>query len=336
MTAQSDLNLDYRPARMEDVEAVTTLSNICSVEEVGAAQFLIEDNRSWWQSPGFNLATDTQVVVTPDGAVVGYADVWDTEPHVHIHGWVRVHPDYRRNGIGAHLAQWLERRSRESVPRAPADARVTLLQATLATDMVSQALLRAQGYQRVRYFFRMVIDLDTPPPAPVLPDGITIRPFVQGQEERAVLLADREAFKDHWGYVEQPFEEEFARWMHRIENDPDHDPSLWFVAVEGAQIAGLALCSPKMTEDPDMGWVNVLGVLRPWRRRGLALALLHHCFGELYRRGKRRVGLGVDANSLTGALRLYEKAGMRPVRQYANFEKELRPGVELSTQTLDH
>jgi len=77
-------------------------------------------------------------------------------------------------------------------------------------------------------------------------------------------------------------------------------------------------------------------VLRPWRRRGLALALLHHTFGEFYRRGKRRVGLGVDADSLTGALRLYEKAGMHPIRQYASFEKELRPGVELSTQTLEH
>jgi len=105
--------------------------------------------------------------------------------------------------------------------------------------------------------------------------------------------------------------------------------------VEGDQIAGMSLCSPKMTEDPDMGWVNVLGVRRPWRRRGLALALLHHTFGEFYRRGKARVGLGVDASSLTGALDLYKKAGMHPVRQYANFEKELRPGVDLSTQILD-
>ena len=61
-----------------------------------------------------------------------------------------------------------------------------------------------------------------------------------------------------------------------------------------------------------------------------ALALLHHSFGELYRRGKRKVGLEVDAQSLTGATRLYEKAGMRVDRQYDVYEKELRSGRDLS------
>jgi mycothiol synthase len=242
-------------------------------------------------------------------------------------GWARVHPDYRRNGIGAHLAQWLEARATMSIPKAPAGARVVLLQETLAHDEVAQALLRAQGYQLVRYFFRMAIELDGPPPDPVVPEGITIRPFIRGQEERAVIQAMGAAFKDHWGYVERPFEETFKQWMHWIDTDPDYDPSLWFIAMDGDQIAGLSLCSPKITEDPDMGWVGTLGVLRPWRRRGLALALLHHSFGAFYRRGKARVGLGVDAGSLTGALRLYERAGMRPVREFASFERSCAPAL---------
>ncbi len=335
MSAQAYQNYVYRPARMEDAESVTELFNLCSLKDIGAAQFLVEDNRSWWQSPGFNLEADTHVVLTPDGTPVGYADLWDVEPHVRLFGWARVHPDYRCNGIGTHLAQWLEARARESIPKAPAGARVVLLQETLAHDEVAQSLLREQGYRRVRYFFRMAIELDTSPPAPVLPEGITIRPFIRG-EERALIEAQRAAFKDHWGCVEQPFEEEFARWMHWIDSDPDFDPSLWFVAVADDRIVGMSLCSPKVAEDPDMGWVGTLGVLRPWRRRGVALALLHHSFGEFYRRGKRRVGLGVDAESLTGALSLYKKAGMHPIRQYASFEKELRPGIELSTQTLEH
>jgi ribosomal protein S18 acetylase RimI-like enzyme len=69
--------------------------------------------------------------------------------------------------------------------------------------------------------------------------------------------------------------------------------------------------------------VNVLGVRRPWRRRGLALALLLHSFHELEARGMDRVALGVDAESLTGAVRLYEKAGMRVVRQSDTWEKPL-------------
>jgi ribosomal protein S18 acetylase RimI-like enzyme len=80
--------------------------------------------------------------------------------------------------------------------------------------------------------------------------------------------------------------------------------------------------------------VNSLSVRRPWRRRGLGLALLQHAFGEFYRRDTMTVALGVDAQSLTGATRLYERAGMHVDRQYAVYEKELRPGRELCTQTV--
>ncbi|MCK4450237.1 MAG: GNAT family N-acetyltransferase [Anaerolineae bacterium] len=105
--------------------------------------------------------------------------------------------------------------------------------------------------------------------------------------------------------------------------------------MDGEEITGMSLCCPKTAEDPGMGWVDSLGVRRPWRRRGLALALLHHSFGEFYRRGKRKVSLEVDAQSLTGATRLYEKAGMHVDRQYVMYEKELRPGRDLSTQFVD-
>ena len=84
-----------------------------------------------------------------------------------------------------------------------------------------------------------------------------------------------------------------------------------------------------------MGWVNSLGVRRPWRRRGLALALLRHAFGVFYRRGKTKVGLGVDATSLTGATRLYEKAGMHVQRKSVTYEKVLREGRDLTTQTIE-
>jgi ribosomal protein S18 acetylase RimI-like enzyme len=182
----------------------------------------------------------------------------------------------------------------------------------------------------------MVTDLDEPPPQPKWPETILLRTFQDYPELRAVYRAVDEAFQDHWGYVKRSEEESLERIRHRIENDPDHDPSLWFLAMDGDEIAGISLCHPKTGDDSNMGWVNSLGVRRPWRRQGLALALLHHSFGELYRRGKRQVGLGVDAGSLTGATRLYEKAGMYVARQLVTYEKELRPGKELAKQSIGH
>jgi mycothiol synthase len=188
----------------------------------------------------------------------------------------------------------------------------------------------------VRHFFNMAIEMDAPPPEPVVPEGIHIRPFVRAQESHALVHAIRDAFRDHWGYVETPFEEDYAEWVSWMDDDPSFNESLWFVAMGGKEIAGFSLSYDIVGEGPDVGVIEQLGVLRPWRRRGLALALLQHSFGELYRRGKSTVTLGVDAQSLTGATRLYEKAGMHVRYQRDRYEKELRPGKDLSTQSVEN
>ncbi len=109
-----------------------------------------------------------------------------------------------------------------------------------------------------------------------------------------------------------------------------------FIAMDGpsGEIAGLNLCRPVSYYDAERGWVGEIGVRRPWRKQGLGLALLRHAFNEFYRRGKRKVGLGVDAQNLTGALRLYESAGMHVDQAYDTYEKEIRPGREISVKSL--
>ncbi len=332
-TLSQDFTL--RPATMDDVGAVVDLLNACSIELTGKPQTEAHEVRIDWQSPTFNLETDTLVALAPDGNLVGHVALWDAEPHVRIYVAGDVHPEYKGQGVGTALCQWAEERGRRAIPKSPPGTRVALVQDTLSADETAQELLLEQGYRLVRHGFRMLIEMNSPPPAPVIHEGIIIRAFVRDQDLRAAVLADRDAFQDHWGYVEHPFEEEYQEWVHWIDNDPDYDPSLWFLALDGDEVVGMSLCRPKTAEDPEMGWVDALSVRRPWRRRGIALALLHHSLGEFYRRGKRKVGLDVDAQSLTGATRLYEKAGMRVDRQYDVYEKELRPGKDLSTQSVE-
>ena len=170
--------------------------------------------------------------------------------------------------------------------------------------------------------------MDGVPQAPEWPDGITIRTLIAGKDERAVFEMIEEAFQDHWGHTPATFEQ-WARWQLREEY---FDPTLWFLAFDGDKLAGGSLCMYE--KDLDLGWVGQIAVRRPWRRKGLGMALLLHSFGEFFRRGKYKVGLGVDSQNLTGATRLYDRAGMHAVLQHDTYEKELRPGEELRTQSI--
>ncbi len=326
-----------RAPTLADVPSAVAMFNAVSLDLLGTLQFTEEEFAADWQEPDFTLATDARVIVTNEEVIVGAIDAVCPSPFVRNFLWGRVHPDYRGRGFGTRLLQWAELRVRERFPEAPADARIIAGCQIIAGHQAAVDLLTALGYGYARTVYSMKIELTDQPPAPQWPAGIAVRTMVSGQDEAILYRTKEETFRDHWGHVESPFDEGFANWMHHLQHNPTHDPTLFFLATvftdTGEEIAGYAICEPSTTDYPDMGWVANLGVRRPWRRQGLALALLHHLFGEFYRRGTRKVGLGVDASSLTGATRLYERAGMAPFRQYNFYEKELRPGRDLTTQS---
>jgi mycothiol synthase len=285
-------------------------------------------------SPGFDPAQDIRVIFAPNGQMAGYIEVWTTvKPPVHPWIWGRVDPDYEDLGLGTWLLRWAEQRALQALPSVPAELRFAPRQGTYRQGEKAKKLLEEMGYRYIRSSYQMLIEMDGPAPDPEFPEGITLRTYNPESDAAAVYQAQTDSFRDHFGFVEQPFEEGLQRFRHFWEQE-DFDPTLLFLAMDGDKVAGICLCPPHSIEDTEMGWVGTLGVPRPWRKRGIGLALLRHSFNEFYRRGKRKVGLGVDAQNLTGALRLYENAGMHVHQTFDLYEKELRPGIEISTETL--
>jgi GNAT superfamily N-acetyltransferase len=131
--------------------------------------------------------------------------------------------------------------------------------------------------------------------------------------------------------VDVPFEQGLDVFRHLNTALRPVEPDLWFLAMDGKEMAGISICRRRSDDDPEMGWVEILGVRKLWRRRGLGLALLLHSFHALRQNGALRAGLGVDSGSLTGATRLYKRAGMSVSREIALYELELRPREELGT-----
>jgi mycothiol synthase len=327
-----------RAANHQDVDQVVELINAAWLADLGTVGTNRDELLIEWGMPQLDLQTDTQVILTSGGQLVGYLVVWDAEPHVRIYLFGRVHPDYRGQGIGNHLVEWGEARALRSVGKAPERARISLHTSANHGDDPQRELFELRGFRLVRHFFRMLIEMEpeTAPVAPIWPDGVQVRPFVRGQDERAAYHIIQDAFKDHWGFVQG---ETFEEWMHWIDGDKSFDPSVCYLAIadgaQGEEAVAVLMSRSEWEEDPSIAWVDELGVLRPWRRKGIALALLQHAFDQYHKRGKYKVGLGVDGQSLTGATRLYERAGMRVMRQFDAYEKVLRPGEDLSTQELE-
>ncbi len=301
-----------RPPTLDDLSELTAFFG--AVEAAyGTGGATEGEIRHWLTSPLFDPDQDFRIAVS-DADIVGWIDLWDqNRMHERLFADVRAHP--RDRAVYGRLLDWGEQRAREVVDRK------AILRCGAASDNESLAgELAARGFVVVRHFLTMEIDLDEEPPPARWPPGIALRPFQPG-DGRAVYEALNEAFADHWDFVPVSFDE----WQEYFLESPDFDPSINFVAEEDGEIAGAALC--RNERRPNAGHVAILGVRRPWRRRGLAQALLRHSFAEFRRRGRAKADLGVDAENLTGAVRLYEKVGMRVARRFDSYEKQL-PGGE--------
>lgn len=322
-----------RPASLNDVQAMVNLVNTCSAHTVGIKMTDVDEYENEWQMPGFNLDEDTRLVFSADGQLIGAVEVWTVRnPPVHPWVWARVHPDYEGRGLGTYLTTWGENRARDAIARCPENARVSMRCGVDGGYALACQHLENHGMSVVRYFWDMEIEFSAEPTVSPLPEGISIQTYNHPQELKKAYTAFDDAFKDHWGHVDEAVEAGVTRWKQQIEGDKHFDKTLWFLAMDGDEIAAVSLCRPKIAHNPKMGWVDILGVRKPWRKKGLGLAILQHSFKEFYKRGQKFGGLAVDAASLTGATRLYEKAGMHAAREYTDYELELRAGEELQTE----
>jgi mycothiol synthase len=322
MTAPLPAGYAARHPLPDDAEAIVAMVNASSLAYTGMPIVDTEQLRGMWSLPG-HTADDDWLAITPDGAIAAVATTFALEPYNEIQALGVVHPEHEQRGLGAWAMGRVEERAQHYLTLAPAGAAVTLRGQTFGVNPRADALYRAHGFELARVFKLMTIDFDTPPSFPTPPEGITLRTFVRGHDERAAWRAAEESFEDHWNHTELPLE----TWTQLlIDGVESFDPELWWLALEGDEIVGVALCDASAPGQPDYGWVATLGVRRPWRGRGIAKTLLAQVFADAYRRGKRGVGLGVDSQSSTGANLLYERAGMHIVTDSVVYAKQLRAG----------
>jgi mycothiol synthase len=292
-----------RPPTLDDVEAASAVIEADERQLRGEVQWGAADMRDWWSQ--LDIERNAWLVEN-EGRVVAIGSVMQRGEK--LDGWMTVDPDFCGRGISTALVGLAEARAREL-------GGPTIKLGTFAENTAGRMLLEGLGYRDVRHYYEMRIELEGPPPDPEWPPGLEAIPFDLA-DARSLHAAINDAFAGEWNFYQRPFEE-FKKF--RLDA-PDFDPTLWFVVKDAGEIAAFALCWANRFGGPHVG---LIGVREPWRRRGLALALLRHAFGEFHRRGERRVGLGVDADNATGAALLYERAGMHVHAEEIVYEKGL-------------
>lgn len=285
-----------RELRGEDAEQVAALYR----ETFGDARPMqADDVRRWLENPEFEPGWLR--VLEIDGRVVGYADIWPEGNSVDVDLAAPGHEDV--------FLEWAEAAAR--------DRGLEWVQVQIPHATPIERALGARGYEPWRHGFSMEIELDARPEQ-VLPDGLVTRTY---ESADADVLRDgiNDAFADN-AFFHAVTPENFSAFYF---NAPGFDPTLWVLAFDGGDLAGFSLPYAQRFSDTELGWIGSLGVRAPSRRRGLGQALLRESFARLYDRGLRRVGLGVDARNPAGALRLYERAGMRQVQRHDNWRRRV-------------
>jgi len=297
-----------------DLDRVFALVAASDLEEFGEPDYTHEDFVEEWE--GTDLASHAWMVLTPEGDVAGFAQAHASADRSRIDSEGYTHPAHYGRGVGTALLALIEGRARADASGSTGEERPVLYNYVNAENARARSLLERAGFAPARHFWQMRRRLDpaVPPPPAEWPDGVRVVACRDRADQERLYVALDEAFRDHWGYHPQSFEEWFA--PHATSHG---DPALWFMALDSDEVAGIAVLGHQLGG----GWVKSLGVRRPWRKRGVGAALLAHAFATFWERGTYSVGLGVDAESPIGATRLYERAGMEAVPSLASYQKTL-------------
>lgn len=259
-----------------------------------------EEIRTWLRNE--ELKPEWLRVLEVDGEVVGYGDVTIGEDEVAL--------DVAAPGHWDPFLDWAEETARS---RGISRARIFV-----PSDHELAGIVALRSYRLWRSSYTMEMDLKRSQPA-VLPEGLQLRSFRPDDDADHLRRALNEAFADD-PFSHEESESGFREFHLKARG---YDPNLWLLAWDEDEIAGFAMAFPEHSGNIELGWVGNLGVRSPWRRCGLGEALLRSIFNELHARGIPRVGLGVDVENVTGALRLYERVGMSPTARWDNWILDL-------------
>lgn len=307
-----------RPLDKDDAEAWVALNEAVQEADDGSEHESTEDFVAFLADP----LLEQTIGIWDGDTLVGYVGILVNDGEtVRVEAGGAVRPDRRRAGHGGRLLDWARRRATEAYAERTPDRPGELQVAALSTNAGHRAMLEGAGFEVVRHFFEMEHDLSSVSPASV-PEGLRLVPFEAAYSEET-RLAHNEAFRDHWGY--NPRSPEV--WAARTVDNPAFRPEMSALLVDGERVAAYLMGMEYDADTAATGvrdcHIGLVGTRREYRGRGAAGALLAHALTNARERGYGTASLGVDAESPTGALGVYERVGFTVARTELSYSLPL-------------
>jgi ribosomal protein S18 acetylase RimI-like enzyme len=161
-------------------------------------------------------------------------------------------------------------------------------------------------------------DLAAVPAIRELPTGLTLRPFQLDQPgaARQIYEAYKDAWRSLWGET-LATDADYATFLADNMRTPLFDPTLWQIAWDGEQVAGVVIA----VLDRGVGKVREVAVRKRWQRQGVGASLLTGAMRVLGERGASHLQLFTDAANPVGAKTLYQRLGFRDTQQFEFYRK---------------
>jgi mycothiol synthase len=322
MTITLPADITLCAAEKRDLQAICELARACELVDLGHAETLPADIEDMWEDT--NLDSDSFVLFTDTGQLVGYTAVCPDREYILLDPHTGIHPTQRQRGLESSLLALAEERARQLLVTAelPIPPLIRAWAFSTPLNMSRLQMYEREGYRVTTSEINLEITLESEPDAPQALQGITTRLYRPGQDERAIHTVIQESFQDIGGRPYRTFEE----WSERATGHAHFDPRQLYVALAGSQIVGAITCRTyegQGYEGQPEGHITQLGVLRPWRKHGIARHLIQQVFAAYYQRGIRHITISVDAHNPTGARQLYQAMGMREYEHVHNLLKQL-------------
>jgi GNAT superfamily N-acetyltransferase len=303
-----------RQASRDHLPEVTDFYNLCEIDEFGEPDYELEEVAEEWSD--LDLDRDVLLIETASGELVASMTVFPRGGGVYdASGY--VHPQHQQQGLGGYIVDWAERRALLDAAELGEDGILLVRDWISMSNQPAVELMQDRGYEQVKRFSRMQIELDSPPEPPVFPTGIELLELDLDRDLEGIYNVVDDSFSEHWSGSPRTFDS----WK-KYALSVGFEPSLWSQPVRDGERVGIAIGRNLS----GLGWIQWVGVLKEERGQGLGVALMRHQFQQFWKLGITSIGLGVDSENTTGALGLYQKVGMRMTKSHGAFEKKLPVG----------